>query len=196
MNITNQGHCNLLVLSFVVHCSITVGKVLEFCKIMCNIVLILVFFSHFVIISVYINNWRCQQSLKFLECLSPGLLDQKNLKCLTKMWQRQHSTLHWGALCDRGVGWQKSQPALHRLCPTVIPGGTRVYLQPALVVWQLRLKRINKYHEIPSSCCSSQLQQFRLLILLHLIIWPFSWTFLACITFFFPFFPCQTSLKE
>lgn len=40
----SQRHCNLLVLSFVVHCSITVDKVLEFCKIMCNIVLT---FGHF-----------------------------------------------------------------------------------------------------------------------------------------------------
>lgn len=49
----SQRHCNLLVLSFVVHCSITVGKVLEFCKIMCNIVLTLVIF-HFVTVMLFI----------------------------------------------------------------------------------------------------------------------------------------------
>lgn len=41
----SQRHCNLLVLSFVVHCSITVDKVLEFRKIMCNIVPIWIILS-------------------------------------------------------------------------------------------------------------------------------------------------------
>lgn len=119
------------------------------------------FFFHFVTVSVYINNWRCQQSLKFFECLSPGLLDQKNLKCSTKMWQRQHSTLHWGgALCDGGGGMEKepacsvqtlshSDPWWHKSVFTASCGGLTV---------QTKKK---KNHEIPSSWCSFQLQQFR-----------------------------------
>lgn len=78
-NHLSQRHCNLLVLSFVVHCSITVDKVLEFCKIMCNIVptLVIFHFCHGYFFSM--NNWRCQQSFISSECLSPGLTDNKDL---------------------------------------------------------------------------------------------------------------------
>lgn len=50
----SQRHCNLLVLSFVVHCSITVDKVLEFCKIMCNIVLASFIMSQLCFFYIYI----------------------------------------------------------------------------------------------------------------------------------------------
>lgn len=128
----SQRHYNLLVLSFVVHCSITVDKVLEFCKIMCNIVLTLVSFYILSQLCYFFsrNNWRCH----FIswECLSPGVTDNKGLQCSSQMWLRQQSTLHWGGTLwqdqSAGVGGpNKSQPALYRLYPTVISGGTRVY---------------------------------------------------------------------
>lgn len=140
----SQRHCNLLLLSFVVHCSITVDKVLEFCMIMCNIVLMLIFFSFCHSYLFYINHWRCQQSLISSECLSPGLTDHKDLKCSSQMWLRQQSTLHWGGTLwqdqSAWIGGVQLEPAcsVQTLSHSDLWWHTSV-LQPAVEVWQLRL---------------------------------------------------------
>lgn len=94
----SQRHCNLLVLSWVVHCSITVDKVLEFCMIMCNIVLTL-FICVTALFWFSTNNRRCQRSLISSECLSPGLMDLNDLVFIPNVAETaKHFTLRGGTL--------------------------------------------------------------------------------------------------
>lgn len=98
----SQNHCNLRLLSFVVHCSITVDEVLEFCKIPCSIVLTLITFN-LVAVLLFATDWRCHLSIISSECLLLGLTDHKDLKCLSQMWLRQQSTFH-SVIVSVGVG--------------------------------------------------------------------------------------------
>lgn len=135
ISLSSQRHCNRLVLSFVVHCSITVDKVLEFCKDYvqyCSHIVHLSFLSQLCFFVLEKQTGGVSSHLFTSECLSSGLTDNKDLQCSSQMWLRQRSTLHWGgssvtgSVCSSGRS-NKSQPALHRLYPTVISGGTRVY---------------------------------------------------------------------
>lgn len=97
---SSQRHCNLLVLSFVVHCSITVDKVLEFCN---DYVQYCSHISTFFILSrlCFFSINKLEVSLISSACSSPGLTDDKDLQCSTRTWLRQQSTLTLRVLCDR-----------------------------------------------------------------------------------------------
>lgn len=97
---SSQRHCNLLVLSFVVHCSITVDKVLEFCN---DYVQYCSHISTFFILSrlcfFSINNWRCH--LFHQHVRHQVLQTIKIYSVQPKHGWDSKSTLTLRVLCDR-----------------------------------------------------------------------------------------------